>query len=626
MKFALRNKVPNERPEELSNPKDFVLEKRDQILDSLGIGHTKKTLVGNEFIRGVSGGERKRVSLAEVMAGQSPVQFWDNPTRGLDSKAAVEFARLLRREADENDKTIVTTTYQAGNGIYDQFDKVLVLAEGRVTYYGPRALARGYFEDLGFDCPKGANIADYLTSVTVLTERIVRPGWEEKVPNTPDEFEARYQSSEICKYERNAIESPDKLVYETEDLKAAVTTEKKKQHLPRKQSPYTTGLLNQIRSCTIRQFQVMWGDKFSLVVRVCSAILQALVCGSLFYNLAEDSSSIFLRPGVLFFPVLYFLLEAMSETTGSFMGRPILSRQKRFGFYRPTAFCIANAITDIPIVIIQVTCFSLILYFMAALQMNAARFFTFWVMIIAQNLAFIQMFRTVGAVCQKFGNASKISGLLSTIFFVYGGYLIPFDSMHVWFRWIFYLNPGAYTFEALMANEFVGREFKCIEPDYIPYGDGYSSTASAYRGCSVPGSTNGVISGEAYIKEQYNYSFHHIWRSFGVLIGFWIFFIAATSLGFELRNSQSGSSVLLYKRGSEKKDPIDEEKAAASKATADAGALSSSVKQSTFTWNNLDYHVPFHGEKKQLLNKVFGFVKPGSLVALMGASGAGKTT
>lgn len=70
MKFALRNKIPNERPAELADRKAFVSEKRDDILNSLGIGHTKKTLVGNEFIRGVSGGERKRVSLAEVLAGQ----------------------------------------------------------------------------------------------------------------------------------------------------------------------------------------------------------------------------------------------------------------------------------------------------------------------------------------------------------------------------------------------------------------------------------------------------------------------------------------------------------------------------------------------------------------------------
>ncbi|KAJ5237041.1 hypothetical protein N7489_007132 [Penicillium chrysogenum] len=582
MKFALRNKVPNERPEHLRNRKDFVQDHRDEILESLGIGHTKKNLVGNEYIRGVSGGERKRVSLAEVLAGQSPVQMWDNPTRGLDSKSAVEFARMLRREADRNDKTIITTTYQAGNGIYDQFDKVLVLAEGRVTYYGPRRIARKYFEDLGFICPKGANIADFLTSVTVVTERTIRSGWEEKVPNTPEDFETCYQNSSICKDQMCSIVDPEKLSYEAEDLQLAVTSEKRKQHIPRNSSVYTANLWDQIAACALRQFQVIWGDKLSLFVKVGSALIQALVCGSLFYNMREDSSSIFLRPGVCFFPVLYFLLESLSETTASFMGRPILSRQKRFGFYRPTAFAIANAITDVPVVMFQVTCFSIILYFMAALQMDAGKFFTFWIIIIAQTLCFVQLFRSVGAVCKQFGNASKISGLLSTVFFVYGGYLIPFQKMHVWFRWIFYLNPGSYAFEALMANEFVGRKLTCIEPDYLPYGPGYSSSASVHRGCSVLGSDDhGIIDGAKYIQEQYSYSPHHIWRSFGILIGLWVFFIFLTSLGLELRNSQSGSSVLLYKRGSEKTRGKEEGEKTQSPKQADVGPLLGSRKRVT---------------------------------------------
>lgn len=347
--------------------------------------------------------------------------MWDNPIRGLDSKSAVEFARMLRREADENQKTILATMYQAGNSIYDEFDKILVLAEGRVTYYGARNLARKYFEDLGFICPQGANIADFLTSVTVTTERIIQPGREDTVPSTPEEFESQYIESSIFQEQLSSMKPPEKLGYEAEDMMMAVASEKRKQHVPRQQSVYTATIWDQIGACTLRQFQIMWGDKFSLVIKVSSATIQALVCGSLFYNLPEDSSSIFMRPGVLFFPVLYFLLESMSETTASFMGRPILSRQKRFGFYRPTAYCIANAITDIPVVVIQVTCFSLILYFMAALQMDTGRFFTFWIIVIAQTLCFIQLFRSVGAVCKKFGNASKISGLLSTIFFVYGG-------------------------------------------------------------------------------------------------------------------------------------------------------------------------------------------------------------
>ncbi|KKK25725.1 ABC drug exporter AtrF [Aspergillus rambellii] len=625
MKFALRNKVPREREEGVGK-EDFVQERKDGILNSLGIHHTKKTLVGNEFVRGVSGGERKRVSLAEVMAGHSPVQFWDNPTRGLDSKSAVEFARMIRREADENNKTMVATMYQAGNGIFDEFDKVLVLADGLVTYCGPRGEARRYFEDLGFVCPKGANIADFLTSVTVLTERIVAPGMEGKVPNTPQEFESRYRESSIYAEMLVSIVAPEKLVGEEENLAMAVARERKKRHIPRPQSVYTTGLWDQIMACTVRQFQIMAGDKMSLGIKMCSSIIQALVCGSLFYNLKQDSSSIFLRPGALFFPVLYYLLESMSETTGSFMGRPILSRQKRFGFYRPTAFCIANAITDIPITIVQVSCFSLILYFMTALQMNAARFFTFWIIIIVNTLCFMQMFRAVGALCQKFGNASKVTGLLSTIFFVYGGYLIPFEKMHPWFRWIFYLNPAAYAFEAVMANEFTGLQLQCVEPDYIPYGPSYASSVSAYRGCAVPGSNDdGMISGAAYIRDQYDYSRGHIWRSFGVIVGMWAFFIFLTAVGFEHRNSQSGSSVLLYKRGS-KKQTVDEEKNQAVASSENGHTLGESGKQSTFTWNHLDYFVPFHGERKQLLNQVFGYVKPGNLVALMGCSGAGKTT
>ncbi|KAJ9214471.1 hypothetical protein DTO166G4_3875 [Paecilomyces variotii] len=626
MKFALGNKVPRERPSHLQKRSDFIQESRNEILESLRIDHTKKTMVGNEYVRGVSGGERKRVSLAEFMAGQSPIQFWDQPTRGLDSKTAVELARLMRREAERKERTIVATMYQAGNGIYDEFDKVLVLAEGRITYYGYRNAARQYFEDLGFVCPKGANIADFLTSVTVATERVIRPGMEEKVPNTAAEFEKRYKESEVFTQMMDEIVPPEKLTYEVEDLKMAVASEKRKHHIPRKHSVYTAGLWDQIVACTIRQFQIMMGDKLSLAIKIISAIIQALVCGSLFYNLKDDSTSIFLRPGVLFFPVLYFLMESMSETTASFMGRPILSRQKRFGFYRPTAFCIANTITDIPVVICQVTCFSLIIYFMAALQLDAGKFFTFWIVVIVETLCFQQLFRAIGAVCKHFGLASMLTGLLTTIFFVYGGYLIPFEKMHVWFRWIFYLNPGAYAFESLMANEFSGLKLDCVAPDYIPYGNGYSDSVSQYRGCSVLGSNaEGVIDGNTYIREQYHYSRHHIWRGFGVMIGFWAFFLFVTALGFELHDSKGGSSMLLYKRGAGK-TKHDEEISSQKQEEVKANALSQSLKQSTFTWKDLDYYVQYHGEQKQLLNKIFGFVKPGNLVALMGSSGAGKTT
>lgn len=209
------------------------------------------------------------------------------------------------------------------------------------------------------------------------------------------------------------------------------------------------------------------------------------------------------------------------------------------------------------------------------------------------------------------------------------GYLIPFGKMHPWFRWIFYLNPGAYAFESLMANEFNGLQLECVSPQYIPFGGAYETQDSVNRGCTVLGSDDsGMIDGLQYVQDQYSYSAGHIWRGFGVIVGFWIFFVALTALGLEMKDSHGGSSVLLFKRGSRtrKEKQEDTEKMDSDRALASPAPVAQIAKQSTFSWHDLDYYVQYQGAQKQLLNKVFGFVQPGNLVALMGCSGAGKTT
>ena len=236
--------------------RQYVEQTSNDILQSLGISHTKDTIVGNEYIRGVSGGERKRVSVAEVMATQAPVQCWDNSTRGLDASNALDFAKVLRRSADEQQKTIVATLYQAGNGIFDQFDKVLVLAEGREIYYGPAAEAKQYFQDMGFRYPPGSNIADFLTSVTVYTEREIIPGFEASVPQTAEEFERRYKDSAMFKRMKESLasRSADSLEAEFAQLQDATIAEKSRmvKALSRVSSPYVVSFLDQTWACTIR--------------------------------------------------------------------------------------------------------------------------------------------------------------------------------------------------------------------------------------------------------------------------------------------------------------------------------------------------------------------------------------
>lgn len=147
LKFSLMNKTT--KRDRASIP--IVVE---ALMKMFGISHTKNTLVGNEYVRGVSGGERKRVSIAETLATKSSVVCWDNSTRGLDASTALDYAKSLRIMTDVSKRTTFVTLYQAGESIYELMDKVLVIDAGRMLYLGPANEAKQYFVDLGFYCPE----------------------------------------------------------------------------------------------------------------------------------------------------------------------------------------------------------------------------------------------------------------------------------------------------------------------------------------------------------------------------------------------------------------------------------------------------------------------------------------
>lgn len=100
---------------------------RDVVMAMYGITHTASTKVGNDFVRGVSGGERKRVSIAEVTLSQSAVQCWDNSTRGLDAATAVDFTKSLRLSTEMTQSTTIAAMYQAAEDSYNVRIQTLVI-------------------------------------------------------------------------------------------------------------------------------------------------------------------------------------------------------------------------------------------------------------------------------------------------------------------------------------------------------------------------------------------------------------------------------------------------------------------------------------------------------------------
>lgn len=130
------------------------------------IEHTPGTKVGNEFVRGVSGGEKKRVSIAEAMITRASTQCWDNSTRGLNTSTALKYMESLRTLTNMAYISTSVALYQAGESLYDLFDKVVLIDKGRYLYYGSTENAAAYFEGFRFERPARWTTADFLTSVT----------------------------------------------------------------------------------------------------------------------------------------------------------------------------------------------------------------------------------------------------------------------------------------------------------------------------------------------------------------------------------------------------------------------------------------------------------------------------
>jgi len=386
MDFATRLKVPFKLPNGVESAQAYREDSKKFLLESMGISHTVDTKVGNEYVRGVSGGERKRVSIIECLATRGSVFCWDNSTRGLDASTALEWAKGIRAMTDTLGLATIVTLYQAGNGIYELFDKVLVLDEGEQIYYGPRAQARPFMEEAGFVCRDGSNVADFLTGITVPTERRIRDGYENRFPRNKDALREVYEKSPIHEQMIAEYDYPNSedARNRTQDFKDGVAFETSNQ-LP-KNSPLTVSFPEQVKACVARQYQILWGDKATFIIKQVATLVQALIAGSLFYSAPNNSGGLFVKSGALFFSLLYNSLLAMSEVTDSFQGRPVLIKHKGFAYFHPAAFCLAQIAADIPVLLFQISMFSIVVYFMVGLTMSAGAFFTYWILVFATTM------------------------------------------------------------------------------------------------------------------------------------------------------------------------------------------------------------------------------------------------
>ena len=409
----------------------------------------------------------------------------------------------------------------------------------------------------------------------------------------------------------------------------------------------------------------------------------AVIIGTVFVRLPESTSAFFSRGGILFLAVLFTTLVPLSEIPTLYGQRLIVLRHKKAAMYHPFIEAFAMTLADIPITLVTLTIYSIVLYFVVGLQESAGQFLyivstrslssstdkcysVFYLFIITISLVMKAYFRTIASVFSQPAPAQAVAGISLLILVLYTGYQIPVPQMIGALRWLIYINvrspphksvsilfityaqPIRYAYESILTNEFHTLQGTCST--LVPSGAGYEGITIQNQACPVVGAVPGqtFVNGNRYVNLSYGYSYSHVWRNFGILVAFCVFFLFTyLSLTEITSGTAEFRSVVEFKRGAksapkaatsprdvENNDGGDGDIAAATRVQGTdenqvkeaEKSLEKSLKTTDImSWAHITYHVSVGGgERRRLLNDISGWVVPGKLTALMGESGAGK--
>ncbi|XP_015340028.1 broad substrate specificity ATP-binding cassette transporter ABCG2-like [Marmota marmota marmota] len=434
-------------------------ERINKVIEELGLSKVADSKVGTQFIRGVSGGERKRTSIAMELITDPSILFLDEPTTGLDSSTANAVLLLLKRMSKRG-RTIIFSIHQPRYSIFKLFDSLTLLASGKLMYHGPAQEALGYFESAGYRCEPYNNPADFFLD-------IINGDSSAVVLNREVEDSEANNSEETSKKEKPIIEKLAEFYTNSSFCKDTKTEldhlssdQKKKRSLAFKDITYVTSFCHQLRWITKRSFKNLLGNPQASVAQVAVTIVLALVIGAIYFGLSNDYSGIQNRAGVLFFLTTNQCFSSVSAVELFVVEKKLFIHEYISGYYRVSSYFFGKLLSDLlPMRFLPSVIFTCILYFMIGLKPQADAFFIMMLtlMMVAYSAS------SMGLAIAAGQSVVSVATLLMTICFVFmmlfSGLLVNLRTIAPWLSWLQYFSIPRYGYTALQYNEFLEQNF-----------------------------------------------------------------------------------------------------------------------------------------------------------------------
>ncbi|KAF1777689.1 P-loop containing nucleoside triphosphate hydrolase [Phytophthora cactorum] len=547
------NGRPEDQPEEM---RDIAALRTELFLQILGMEECADTVVGDALLRGVSGGERKRVTIGEVLVGGQSLFLCDEISTGLDSAATFDIIKSLRTWCKTLGGSAVIALLQPTPEVVEMFDDILMVNEGHMVYHGPRTEILDYFEGHGFTCPPRHLPQD---------PRGISKGFNEHQFENAEDFK---KAKSVANLARSKEKSEFGLAF----------------------MPSTMLLLNRQKLVWIRDPPLLWG-------KLIEALIIGLVMGMIYYNV---SSTYYLR--MIFFSIALFQRQAWQQITISFQLRKVFYKQRPRNFFRTSSYAIAESVVQIPVNMAVSFVLGTFFYFMSGLTRTFEKYIVFYLVLLAFQHAISAYMTLLSSLAPSITIGQALAAISVSFFLLFSGNIILADLIPDYWIWMYWFSPISWALRSNMLSEFSS--------------DRYTDAQSKAQLESFS-----ITQGTGYI-----------WFGVAVLVVYYFAFTSFNALALHYIRYEKFKGVSAKATQEEEAHNVYVEVSTPTTEFQGIGATKVKGGGLPFTPTNLcikdlDYYVTLpSGEERQLLRKITAHFEPGRMVALMGATGAGKTT
>ncbi|KAL7162523.1 hypothetical protein ACSBR2_042921 [Camellia fascicularis] len=416
----------------------------DYTLRILGLDVCRDTIVGDEMMRGISGGQKKRVTTGEMIVGPTKTLFMDEISTGLDSSTTFQIVKCLQQIVHLTEATVLMSLLQPAPETFDLFDDIILLSEGQIVYQGPRENVVEFFESCGFKCPERKGTADFLQEVTSRKDQ--EQYWADKTrPYTfisVTEFANRFKRFHVGLRLANELSVP----YNKAQTHQAALVYKK----------YTVPKRELLKASFDKEWLLIKRNSFFYVFKTVQIIIVAIISSTVFlrtkmHTRNEEDGAVYV--GALLFTMIINMFNGFAELSLTIQRLPVFYKQRDLLFHPPWVFTLPTFLLRVPISVVESIVWTVLSYYTIGFAPEASRFFKqLLVVFLIQQMA-AGIFRLIAGACRTMIIANTGGALTLLLLFLLGGFILPKHQIPPWWSWGYWVSPLTYSFNSLAVNE-----------------------------------------------------------------------------------------------------------------------------------------------------------------------------